>query len=434
MGVEQLGEIVREFLDLARIEAGQLRLVCEPVHLPRVVDASLTRVDGQARERGIRVTADVDRDIPPVWGDALRLRVVLDNILSNALKYTPSDGSIARGVPIARRHERGAWRLDPGHRHRSWRSRCVPHPHLRQVLSHRASPGRSAFGGARRRNRALHVPADHRAARRNDCVCAWTRRTRHVHQHHTARATRRLRLNRSTHGTRRYRHSTAPSRGLIHGVTGYGAARSGRVARRPVATAGHVAERPLGSRGDAAAGHVGPERAANRAFSRRSSASCLRSAANPLVIILLIAGIASAVLGETTEAAIIGAIVLMSAGINVWQTFRSQRAVARLAGADHSDRDGAARRRERRAAAARRRRRRCRTAGGRRSRAGGRAARHVERSARAAGRAHWRVDARGEGGVSRRLVVARAGRARSGIPRHVDRERNRHRRGVRDRP
>ena len=94
MGVEQLGEIVREFLDLARIEAGQLRLVCEPVHLPRVVDASLARVDGQARELGIRVTADVGGDIPLVRGDALRLRVVLDNILSNALKYTPSDGTI----------------------------------------------------------------------------------------------------------------------------------------------------------------------------------------------------------------------------------------------------------------------------------------------------------------------------------------------------
>jgi len=56
----------------------------------------------------------------------------------------------------------------------------------------------------------------------------------------------------------------------------------------------------------------------------------LRSAVNPLVIILLIAGIASAVLGETTEATIIGAIVLMSTGINGWQTFRSQRAVAQL--------------------------------------------------------------------------------------------------------
>ena len=47
-------------------------------------------------------------------------------------------------------------------------------------------------GGARRGNRALYVPADHRAARRNDCVRAWTRRARHVYQHHAACATRLL--------------------------------------------------------------------------------------------------------------------------------------------------------------------------------------------------------------------------------------------------
>jgi Mg2+-importing ATPase len=61
-------------------------------------------------------------------------------------------------------------------------------------------------------------------------------------------------------------------------------------------------------------------------------AELIRASAHPLVSILLIAGAASAVLGEVTEAAIIGAIVVMSAGINVWQTFRSQRAISRLRG------------------------------------------------------------------------------------------------------
>jgi P-type Mg2+ transporter len=56
----------------------------------------------------------------------------------------------------------------------------------------------------------------------------------------------------------------------------------------------------------------------------------IRGSANPLVIILLIAGLASALLGEVTDAAIIGGIVFLSAGINAWQTFRSQRAVSRL--------------------------------------------------------------------------------------------------------
>jgi Mg2+-importing ATPase len=56
----------------------------------------------------------------------------------------------------------------------------------------------------------------------------------------------------------------------------------------------------------------------------------LRGAANPLVIILLVAGTASAFLGQITDAAIIGGIVLMSAGINFWQSFRSERAVREL--------------------------------------------------------------------------------------------------------
>ncbi|QSQ25235.1 magnesium-translocating P-type ATPase [Pyxidicoccus parkwayensis] len=58
----------------------------------------------------------------------------------------------------------------------------------------------------------------------------------------------------------------------------------------------------------------------------------LRASANPLVVILLVAGTASAFLGEESDAAIIGGIVLLSAGINFWQTFRSERAVKRLQG------------------------------------------------------------------------------------------------------
>lgn len=56
----------------------------------------------------------------------------------------------------------------------------------------------------------------------------------------------------------------------------------------------------------------------------------LRASANPLVVILLLAGAASALLGEVSNAAIIGCIVLLSALINFWQTFRSERAVKRL--------------------------------------------------------------------------------------------------------
>ena len=65
---------------------------------------------------------------------------------------------------------------------------------------------------------------------------------------------------------------------------------------------------------------------------RRSArlAEFARASANPLVLILLVAAVASATLGEITSAAIITAIVSLSAGLNFWQTFRSDRAMREL--------------------------------------------------------------------------------------------------------
>ena len=56
----------------------------------------------------------------------------------------------------------------------------------------------------------------------------------------------------------------------------------------------------------------------------------IRDAFNPLIIILLGACVASAALGETADAAIIAGIIALGAGINTWQTSRSERAVNRL--------------------------------------------------------------------------------------------------------
>ena len=95
IGVEQLTEIVREFLDLTRIEAGELRLDLEPVDLGPMLRDALWRTDGQLRAQGISTGVDIDPDLPVVLADPVRLRAVFDNILSNALKYTPGGGRIS---------------------------------------------------------------------------------------------------------------------------------------------------------------------------------------------------------------------------------------------------------------------------------------------------------------------------------------------------
>lgn len=56
----------------------------------------------------------------------------------------------------------------------------------------------------------------------------------------------------------------------------------------------------------------------------------IRLAANPVVLILLVAAFASAFLGRAVDAAIIGGMVLLSAALNFWQSFRSEKAASRL--------------------------------------------------------------------------------------------------------
>jgi NtrC-family two-component system sensor histidine kinase KinB len=94
IGVEQLGETIREFLDLTRIEAGELRLNIEPIDLSLLVAESVQRVRGETAALGLSVDVRVDPGLSPIPGDRARLRAVLGNILWNALKYTPERGRV----------------------------------------------------------------------------------------------------------------------------------------------------------------------------------------------------------------------------------------------------------------------------------------------------------------------------------------------------
>jgi signal transduction histidine kinase len=94
IGVEQLSETVHEFLDLTRIEAGELRLNLEPVRVDAVAADALRRAEGQAIAQGIILGSRLETALPKVVADPLRLRAVFNNVLSNALKYTPPGGAV----------------------------------------------------------------------------------------------------------------------------------------------------------------------------------------------------------------------------------------------------------------------------------------------------------------------------------------------------
>jgi signal transduction histidine kinase len=91
--VLRLERLVTDFLDTARIEAGQLEVRREPVDLRQVVEAVVTLYE--AASPAHRVSAELPRERVVAPCDAGRIEQVLNNLVSNAIKYSPDGGRIS---------------------------------------------------------------------------------------------------------------------------------------------------------------------------------------------------------------------------------------------------------------------------------------------------------------------------------------------------
>ena len=97
--------LINDILDLSKIEAGRMELELGEFDLPQAIENALILVRERASRRGIRLGRTIDERLGMIGGDERKVKQVLLNLLSNALKFTPEGGRIDVG---ARLHARVA--------------------------------------------------------------------------------------------------------------------------------------------------------------------------------------------------------------------------------------------------------------------------------------------------------------------------------------
>ncbi|MBN1178438.1 MAG: HAMP domain-containing protein [Anaerolineae bacterium] len=92
--VDAMTQMVRELLELSRIESGQVPFETAPTDMGDVLVPAVERLRPQSERAGLELTVAVDPDLPPAAADAERIQQVVTNLVHNAIKFTPPGGRV----------------------------------------------------------------------------------------------------------------------------------------------------------------------------------------------------------------------------------------------------------------------------------------------------------------------------------------------------
>lgn len=101
-GIRSAGDnllgIVNDILDFSKIEAGKMNIIASEYELITVIKDMYNIAQQRARDKGLKVNLEIDPKLPTsLYGDSLRIKQVVTNILTNAIKYT-EDGSVTFSI------------------------------------------------------------------------------------------------------------------------------------------------------------------------------------------------------------------------------------------------------------------------------------------------------------------------------------------------
>jgi signal transduction histidine kinase len=91
---QHLLRLIEDILDLSKAEAGKMELEEAEIDLAASVHSACLMLRERAKRGGVALLEDVSADLPRLFGDRRRIRQVLLNLVSNAVKFTPRGGSV----------------------------------------------------------------------------------------------------------------------------------------------------------------------------------------------------------------------------------------------------------------------------------------------------------------------------------------------------
>lgn len=87
--------VINDILDISKIQSGKYTLDSREINLDEIVQVVTSSFRLMASEAQVALTHSVAYDLPPVRGDAVKLRQIFTNLISNAIKFTPAGGTVS---------------------------------------------------------------------------------------------------------------------------------------------------------------------------------------------------------------------------------------------------------------------------------------------------------------------------------------------------
>ena len=92
--LKRLNILINDLLDLSKLEAGKMEFKSSLGSLPELIDESVGTLNAWADSKSIKITTSIPKNMPQVKLDSNRIIQVLNNLIGNAIKYTPKGGAV----------------------------------------------------------------------------------------------------------------------------------------------------------------------------------------------------------------------------------------------------------------------------------------------------------------------------------------------------